>query len=325
MIRLGDIHPNPFRNIDRYPIDREKIEALKASINRTSFWNNVVGRATDDGAELGYGHHRLVALNELYGPDHEIDLIIMDLDDEAMLHVMADENMQEWGHKGPVIIETVRAVRDFLLATAPRQAGGNQHGNGTASAASIAEFLGWPPGRIERALTVILGEEEGDLTPEDTAGLSLEHAFELRQSISHITKPEVKRKAIERVRAEATKPKSEGAKLGYRGVRDVVNQVRSEAYDDAHRQPAVPAEVAKRLYADIEGYWRATVLVNGQPITRSELLRLIAEMRNSEELIYSVRPWADQLADALDSMATEANRLAELLRAEQTLAIGATV
>jgi len=27
--RLADIQPNPFRNIERYPIDRAKVEALK--------------------------------------------------------------------------------------------------------------------------------------------------------------------------------------------------------------------------------------------------------------------------------------------------------
>jgi hypothetical protein len=74
---------------------------------------------------------------------------------------------------------------------------------------------------------------------------------------------------------------------------------------------------------EIDGYWRTVVNVNGQALTRGEALRLIAENRNAEELIRSHRPWADQLADALDEMAAEATRLAELLRAEQAVAVSA--
>jgi ParB-like chromosome segregation protein Spo0J len=122
--RLSEISPNPFRNINHYPIDRAKVEALKGSINRTDFWDNIVARDNGDGAQIAYGHHRLVTLRELFPPDHEVNLIIRDLDDAAMLHVMADENMQEWSSSGPVIVETVRAVRDFLDRPGPARDGG---------------------------------------------------------------------------------------------------------------------------------------------------------------------------------------------------------
>ena len=108
--KLKDVRANPFRNIDRYPICREKIEALRASIQTTGFWDNIVARAADGGAEIAYGHHRLVALREEYGDDHRITLIVRDLDDETMLRMMADENREEWHHDAIVEQETVKAV-----------------------------------------------------------------------------------------------------------------------------------------------------------------------------------------------------------------------
>src|SRR5438309_6864315 len=93
---IKDIKANPFRHIARYPSRREKIIALRESLRKTGFWDNVVARARDGKAELAYGHHRLVALKDEYGPNHKVNLIIRDLDDEHMIQIMARENMEEW-------------------------------------------------------------------------------------------------------------------------------------------------------------------------------------------------------------------------------------
>jgi hypothetical protein len=91
-------------------VDRGKVDALKASIRSTSFWGNVVARKVGRRAQLAYGHHRKVALDETYGPDHEVDLIVRDLDDATMLRIMANDNMEEYGTNPQVEQETVRAV-----------------------------------------------------------------------------------------------------------------------------------------------------------------------------------------------------------------------
>ncbi len=107
---VGHIRPNPFRHIDRYPIKRAKVAALRESLRTTGFWDNVVARQLDGQVEIAYGHHRLVALKEEYGPDREIPLIIKELNDDAMIQVMARENMDEWGSSAVVEHETVKAV-----------------------------------------------------------------------------------------------------------------------------------------------------------------------------------------------------------------------
>jgi ParB-like nuclease family protein len=115
---IKDILPNPFRHIDRYPIKREKVDALRESLRATGFWGNVVARLgpTPGTAEIAYGHHRRAALLEEYGPDYKVSLIIQDLSDEQMLKHMARENMEEWSTDSAVEQETIRSVVEALAA-----------------------------------------------------------------------------------------------------------------------------------------------------------------------------------------------------------------
>jgi hypothetical protein len=112
-VKVKDIKPNPFRNLDRYPIKAEKVAALQESMEATGFWENVVARRVNGAVELAYGHHRLEALMQSkdFGPDATVNLHIRDLDDQQMLQIMARENMEEWhGTSAVVMQETVRAT-----------------------------------------------------------------------------------------------------------------------------------------------------------------------------------------------------------------------
>jgi len=108
--KIRDIKPNPFRNVDRYPIQRGKIDALRESIRTTTYWDNIIARQSGKDVEIAYGHHRLIALEEELGPDKEIILIIKELSNEDMIQIMARENLAEWGTSVTVLHETVRAV-----------------------------------------------------------------------------------------------------------------------------------------------------------------------------------------------------------------------
>lgn len=110
-VKLKDVHPNPFRNMERYPIHKQKILQLKNSIQSTDFWDNIVARKREGGGiEIAYGHHRLTALNKLYSGTKEFNWIVRDLDDDEMLKIMAHENLDEWGHDSAIERETIRAV-----------------------------------------------------------------------------------------------------------------------------------------------------------------------------------------------------------------------
>ncbi len=64
--------------------------------------------------ELAYGHHRLKAVEQEFGSDYIVNLIVRDLDDTQMLQMMARENMEEWGASFLVMLDTIRvAVKAF--------------------------------------------------------------------------------------------------------------------------------------------------------------------------------------------------------------------
>lgn len=95
-IPLSQIKPNPFRDFTHNPLIESKVEKLKASINETGYWPNLIARQINDEYQLAYGHHRLEALNQLYPPDHEIPLTVMSMSDMDMLQIMGNENSDDW-------------------------------------------------------------------------------------------------------------------------------------------------------------------------------------------------------------------------------------
>lgn len=109
-VLVSQLRPNPFREMDRYPIQRDKVDALRESFRSTGFWGNIVARQNGKGYEIAYGHHRLLALKEELGVRAKVSVIIQDLSDEVMLKMMIRENMQEYRSSAYVDLESVRAV-----------------------------------------------------------------------------------------------------------------------------------------------------------------------------------------------------------------------
>ncbi len=112
-IQVKDLGPNPYRKIESYPIDKDKVERLKNSIKEKSFWDNILARKVNGKYQLAYGHHRLQALKEL--GIEEIDIPVRELSDATMLQIMAEENL-DWSTAPAVMIQTIQAAKDFLDA-----------------------------------------------------------------------------------------------------------------------------------------------------------------------------------------------------------------
>src|SRR5438105_4217958 len=118
-IKVNQLRPNPYRDAAHYPIHREKVETLKASIRTTGFWDNLLVRKAGAHFEVAYGHHRLEALKELVresvlDEDYELELPVRNLDDAAMVRIMASENIEEYRVTSDIIDETVRVTREFI-------------------------------------------------------------------------------------------------------------------------------------------------------------------------------------------------------------------
>ena len=156
-VQIKDLYPNPYRDMDNYPINREKVETLKASIKQTGFWDNIVARNMDGKIQIAYGHHRLTALREALPWDTEVDIPIKDLPDSVMIQIMANENMEEY-RTGPAIIdETVRVAKKYLEEH-PEETGGSME---PGSKRSISSFLNWPESRVSYSLERLNLEKSG--------------------------------------------------------------------------------------------------------------------------------------------------------------------
>ena len=113
-VKVKDLVPNPYRNMEKYPIDPYKVEALKNSIGELEFWDNLLAREKDGKYEIAYGHHRLIALQEL--GIEEVEIPVRKLDDSTMIQIMANENMDQWKLLPSIVLQTVEIARDFLNA-----------------------------------------------------------------------------------------------------------------------------------------------------------------------------------------------------------------
>lgn len=343
--KLADIRSNPFRDIANYPIDRAKIDALKLSIESTGFWDNLVARQVEGGAEIAYGHHRIKALGEVLPPSAEIDLIVRDLDDATMLRIMADENMQEWTSSAAIEQETIAAVvraygagkialsppngRHDQVRHAPSYLTRSDGSSHPYTKETIAGFLRWPVSKVERALTALAAIESDEVPQETFRGLGstlservvqAAHAAERRAKVAGIAEPQAKAIGRQVATRMADDFRDEGKAIG-----TALTAHRERLIDEVlprRERPTVPSKIAEDLYRDIEGFWRVGIPIAGQGIfTRSEVIRLIAANRHAVELQGQMLPWNEQIARVLVEMAGLAQKHADVLMQEDALAI----
>jgi hypothetical protein len=207
-IAVKDLRANPFRHLERYPINREKVDALKKSIKDTEFWDNLLVRKSPDGNgyEMAYGHHRLVALKEMRV--QEIDAPVRKLDDTQMAKIMAHENMEEWAWSASIEQETVRAIVEGFAqgrihmpkvkidGNRVRYAPSFQSGGGANSgrpelgysAASLTEFLGWKESKVEATLNALSVVEKGLVKEKDFDGLTAYQAEAVARQVRRVEK-----------------------------------------------------------------------------------------------------------------------------------------
>jgi hypothetical protein len=116
LIPIGKLLPNPFKKeVLGGELDPLKVAQIKQSADKTSLWEQWVARRTEAGYELAFGHHRLQAAIELYGPKYQASVQIEAYTDSQMLMAMVNENAKEES----TLLEqdmTLAVVREYLRA-----------------------------------------------------------------------------------------------------------------------------------------------------------------------------------------------------------------
>jgi hypothetical protein len=329
--KLKNIKPNPFRLTDRYPIQKEKVEGLRESIRTTTFWDNIVARQRDGHAEIAYGHHRIEALRLEYGPNHEVDPIVRDLDDETMLQIMVRENKEEWGASPEVERETIRAIvaaygdgQVKLPAPDPRaierstvryapsfrfSSGKNLN---PYTAETLAEFTGWSPGKTASVLQALeLIEKGGVLEESELVGLSKQETTSLVENAA----------ATLRWREKSQRHKAT-AKATAREVAQAIIE------DFSEKQPGRLRDRAAQVRAKIEGPKKNKPDIN--PFVKKLNARLFKILSPDDEMTQQIREVLecidslkkekrDSLRSELQSLANRASELAKLVKSGKAI------
>jgi ParB-like chromosome segregation protein Spo0J len=149
-IKIKDLNPNPYRNIENYPLQPAKLEALRNSMLKTGFWDNILARQVNGKVEIAYGHHRLEVLKQLFDPDYVVYVPIKDLSDGDMLMIMANENMGDFDTNTYVIDNTVQAAIDYIEADSEIALSVRRY-DGDIVSQAVAKYLGWD----DRSATLI--------------------------------------------------------------------------------------------------------------------------------------------------------------------------
>jgi ParB-like chromosome segregation protein Spo0J len=189
-IKIEKIESNPFRPKDA-PLDEERIIRLESTIKSSKFWKNVAVRVhpTKPGKfQLAYGHHRLEVLKRL-GKTRE-DFIVLKLDDETMLKMMAQEN-GDWGSSVKFRMDMVKITYDFLKER------GRLKGS---EIKMLSEFLTW----TEHAITIILAQLRATGQIEETKGNKVfQVEKKLLESMPNTSFAEIFRKTSSQLKASS--------------------------------------------------------------------------------------------------------------------------
>lgn len=121
LIKISTIDSNPLRQLDKYPFNEHKLDALGRSIEDVGLWEGVIARRHGNRVQLAFGHHRIEAArhSKRYGEDGKIPVIVRDLTDEEMLQFMGRENLEDYNADFPVMLETWEAAIAYKTSRAP--------------------------------------------------------------------------------------------------------------------------------------------------------------------------------------------------------------
>ena len=117
MIKIERILPNPMRDLEIYPIHRDRIEQLEASYREGDFGTIIPVRPHP--TRKGYyqqacGHHRVAAM-QAEGKPLDILCRVNFFDDDEMASIMVRENMNNYGNNPEAVADSVAAICKVLM------------------------------------------------------------------------------------------------------------------------------------------------------------------------------------------------------------------
>lgn len=276
MIPTKDLVSNPYRHIERYQFNEEKIEALLKSYENSGFWDgSIQGRLGAGGkVEIAFGHHRVEAAKRAKIP--ALGVVLADRSEADMLRMMGDENRAEFKHDAFIGVETIRAVIEAyargeieLEPVSPKTRKDAIHvlpGGNTYDLGTVARFLGWVKPSDNQATTACKTAFDAYQSTAATEGaiLTLEPSERSEVAIKTVTdaakvartsaikanlSPAKVREAEKRAATEAAKEIKETSGFKARGLAKSIGTraVKDVASGKAKAPPPVELYMAKLI------------------------------------------------------------------------------
>jgi ParB/RepB/Spo0J family partition protein len=134
MVPIDKIVANPFRDLDTYPVVKEKVDSLIMSFKTVGMWESIIARRMADGSyQQAFGHQRLAAAKTL--GLKTVPIIVKDLTDEQMVQYMGRENGEDYRADFLILLNTWEAGLKYASRT-------EKYGKSTKDV-DIARLLGW--------------------------------------------------------------------------------------------------------------------------------------------------------------------------------------
>jgi hypothetical protein len=112
-VSLAKIKPNPFRDLDLFPVDDEHVAALVGSVDRHGFFGGIKARKVDGFYEAGCGVHRLAAARK--AGLKSVEIVVGEITDDEMINLMVTENGTQSGNNPAAAMNDVVAVTRRLI------------------------------------------------------------------------------------------------------------------------------------------------------------------------------------------------------------------
>jgi hypothetical protein len=234
-VKLGEIKPNRFRDLERWPVEREVIDGLKAAFEKEGFWSKSVQGILNEKneVELRFGHHRVIAATEYFGADHEVEIDLVEYrGDNSMFQAMKLENSVNRNKikvANELIDQSMHWLDDVVFEQYPTWEACEQAQKNLGL--DLQEYFGKidENGKANYSQCVEYGVGEGTL--EKHTGCKLADIREYLKSNFTIRRKRGMEKRAERDRKIAEEKRAEQARL--KAEQDEANRIRREEEAEA--------------------------------------------------------------------------------------------
>ena len=114
-LQLSELKPNPFKKqISHGKLNKEQVDKIKANIEELGFFGSLPVFKKDNNYYLIAGHHRTQALKEIYGKEHQVEVVVSNYNEDQVFRGMVIENITQRTNDFMEMNENIVAIENYL-------------------------------------------------------------------------------------------------------------------------------------------------------------------------------------------------------------------